>query len=98
MTPRDFHSRVVVVTGAAGGLGRSLCLRFATAGALVAALDRDPQGLQALATEMGAADGAIHVLGRLLLELEKLADSQFAVPAYRAAAGLAHVRALAETA
>jgi DNA-binding CsgD family transcriptional regulator len=42
-----------------------------------------------LATEMGAADGAIHVLGRLLLELEKLADSQFAVPAYRAAAALA---------
>ena len=42
-----------------------------------------------LATEMGAADGAIHVLGRLLLELEKMADSQFAVPAYRAAAGLA---------
>ena len=53
MTPRDFHSRVVVVTGAAGGLGRSLCLRFAAAGARVAALDRDPQGLQALATEMG---------------------------------------------
>lgn len=43
----------------------------------------------ALSTEMGAADGAIHVLGRLLLELEKLADSQFAVPAYRAAAALA---------
>ena len=26
---RDFRGKVVVVTGAAGGLGRALCLRFA---------------------------------------------------------------------
>lgn len=54
MKPRDFRNRVVVITGAAGGLGRSLCLRFAAAGAHVAALDRDPQGLQALVIEMAA--------------------------------------------
>lgn len=59
MTQRDFRSRVVVVTGAAGGLGRSLCLRFAAAGAQVAALDRDPLGLQSLASEMARRGHAV---------------------------------------
>jgi len=54
MKPRSFRDKVVVITGAAGGLGRSLCLRFGAAGARVAALDRDPQGLQALARDMAA--------------------------------------------
>lgn len=54
MSRRSFQGKVVVVTGAAGGLGRSLCLRFAAAGARVAALDRDAVGLQRLAGEMRA--------------------------------------------
>lgn len=33
MTRRIFGGKTVVVTGAAGGLGRSLCLRFGAAGA-----------------------------------------------------------------
>ncbi len=51
---RNFTDQTVVVTGAAGGLGRSLCLRFGAAGARVGALDRDAAGLQALALDMGA--------------------------------------------
>ena len=39
MTRRDFQSRVVLVSGAAGGLGAALCARFVAAGAYVAALD-----------------------------------------------------------
>ncbi len=46
---RDFAYKTVVITGAAGGLGRSLCLRFAAAGASIAALDRDEAGLAGLA-------------------------------------------------
>ena len=40
MTRRDFAGKVVVVTGAAGGLGRALARAFAGAGARIAALDR----------------------------------------------------------
>ncbi|MBL8491229.1 MAG: SDR family oxidoreductase [Rhodocyclaceae bacterium] len=38
----------MVVTGAAGGLGRALCLRFGAGGASIAALDRDAGALAAL--------------------------------------------------
>jgi NAD(P)-dependent dehydrogenase (short-subunit alcohol dehydrogenase family) len=52
---RDFAGRTVVVTGAAGGLGRALCLRFAAAGACVVALDRDIAVLQGLTFPEGTA-------------------------------------------
>lgn len=54
MSRRSFEARAVIVTGAAHGLGRSLCLRFGSAGAWVAALDRDGPGLLALEREMAA--------------------------------------------
>ena len=49
MTQRDFLGKVVVITGAAGGLGRALAISFAGAGACIAALDRDAAGAEALA-------------------------------------------------
>ncbi len=49
MTRRDFAGKVVVVTGAAGGLGAALARAFAAAGAGIAALDRDAAGAEALA-------------------------------------------------
>lgn len=54
MSRRDFNGKAVIVTGAAQGLGRSLCMRFGAAGASIAALDRDGPGLAALAHEMQA--------------------------------------------
>ncbi len=51
---RDFAGKTVAVTGAAGGLGRALCLRFAAAGARVVALDRDAAVLQGLTFPDGA--------------------------------------------
>lgn len=42
----DFSGRVVVVTGAARGIGRAMARRFAEAGARVVAADRDGEGLR----------------------------------------------------
>ena len=54
---RSYDGRVVVVTGAAGGLGRALARRFAREGARLALLDRDEDGAQTLAGDL-RRDGA----------------------------------------
>ena len=41
----DFNGKVVLVSGAARGIGRELVRQFIKAGAVVAAVDRDEQGL-----------------------------------------------------
>ena len=43
---RELHDRVVVITGAAGGIGRALSLEFARRGSLLALVDRDASGLE----------------------------------------------------
>jgi NAD(P)-dependent dehydrogenase (short-subunit alcohol dehydrogenase family) len=48
-------SRVVLVTGASGGIGRALCKRFLDAGDTVLALDRNEAGVTALVTAFGGA-------------------------------------------
>jgi NAD(P)-dependent dehydrogenase (short-subunit alcohol dehydrogenase family) len=60
MPRRDFSGRHVVITGAAGGLGRALSLRFGAAGARIAALDRDADALAAL-SEVLAARNITHI-------------------------------------
>jgi NAD(P)-dependent dehydrogenase (short-subunit alcohol dehydrogenase family) len=104
MSRRDFRDRVVVITGAAGGLGRSLCRSFAAAGARVAALDRDAVGLRRLATEMAAQGGTIHVQACDVTDAAACADALAAVRAQLGPvdllvnnAGIAHRSALADT-
>ena len=46
-------AKVVVITGAAGGIGAALARRFARDGARVALLDRDVEGARAVAAELG---------------------------------------------
>lgn len=57
---RDFSGKTVVVTGAAGGLGRALCRRFLAAGARVAGLDLTAGGFEpgALALSCDVTDEA----------------------------------------
>ncbi len=52
---RDFRGKVVVITGAAGGLGSALCQRFGAAGAAIVALDRDASALPGLLARLQAA-------------------------------------------
>ncbi len=55
----DFADAVVVVTGAAGGIGRALCRRFAVDGAAVIAVDREAEVLAAWVAELGARHRAV---------------------------------------
>jgi NAD(P)-dependent dehydrogenase (short-subunit alcohol dehydrogenase family) len=52
---RDFRGKVVVVTGAAAGLGRALCLRFGAAGSSIVALDRNASALAGLLADLQAS-------------------------------------------
>lgn len=52
MTRRSFDRAVVVISGAGGGLGRALALRFARAGARVVGLDRDAAAVATLGAEL----------------------------------------------
>ncbi|MGW3626235.1 3-hydroxybutyrate dehydrogenase [Streptomyces sp. NPDC000880] len=55
----DLGGRTALVTGAAGGIGRACALRFAAAGAKVRAVDRDAEGLEALAADSPGLVGAV---------------------------------------
>jgi NAD(P)-dependent dehydrogenase (short-subunit alcohol dehydrogenase family) len=48
----EFQNKVVVVTGAASGIGAAICDRFAREGASVMLLDRDEAGAEAVAERL----------------------------------------------
>jgi len=48
----SFRDRVVLITGAASGIGRQMAIAFAEEGARIAALDRQAEALETLATEL----------------------------------------------
>lgn len=49
---REFEDKVVIITGAAGGIGSATARRFAHAGAVTLLVDRDHDSLAALAAEI----------------------------------------------
>jgi len=54
-----FDGKVVIVTGAAGGLGKATASAFASLGADLAICDVDSEGLAATATEIAAAGSTV---------------------------------------
>ena len=64
----DFSGKVVLVTGAAGGIGQELCRHFGGLGAAVAALDRRPEVkafVHGLSADRIAAAGAVADIGEM---------------------------------
>ena len=57
MSRRTFSGRTVLVTGAGGGLGRAIALRFAQAGACIVAADKDAMGIESLRIEIEGRGG-----------------------------------------
>jgi NAD(P)-dependent dehydrogenase (short-subunit alcohol dehydrogenase family) len=53
-----FQGKVVAITGAAGGIGQSLCRYFLDAGAKIAAVDKSPK-IEQLAAELKAPAGML---------------------------------------
>ncbi|MAQ16299.1 MAG: bifunctional aldolase/short-chain dehydrogenase [Sandaracinus sp.] len=60
-SPRPLDGQVVVITGAAGGIGEATARRFAGAGATLFLMDRDPKALGRVAAELGAAHAVVDV-------------------------------------
>ncbi len=58
---KRFENKVVLVTGAASGMGRSSCLRLASEGAIIYGIDLDDGGLAATAERVGSAGGTMEV-------------------------------------
>ena len=56
-------AKVCAVTGAGQGLGRSIALEMAAEGATVALLERNPETVEAVATEIAEAGGKAHPYG-----------------------------------
>ncbi len=52
MSQRDVTGKVVLISGAAGGLGAALCRRYAMAGSQIAATDMDTTRLNALVQDL----------------------------------------------
>jgi NAD(P)-dependent dehydrogenase (short-subunit alcohol dehydrogenase family) len=57
----NLSGKVCVVTGAAHGIGRALCVRFAKEGALIVAADRDAAGAEEVARLTGGEAAATDV-------------------------------------
>jgi NAD(P)-dependent dehydrogenase (short-subunit alcohol dehydrogenase family) len=76
--PQTLHDKVVLVTGAAGGIGRAACLAFGAAGAAVVAADLDAAAGAQLVDEL-TATGARAVFVRT--DVSRASDVQAMVAA-----------------
>jgi 3-hydroxybutyrate dehydrogenase len=93
------ESRIALVTGAAGGIGRACALRLASAGARVRAVDRDTDGLAglvALAERSPGLTGAIEPHALDLTDLDAAEQAAAGADILVNNAGLQRVRPIEE--
>ena len=60
--PLDVRGRTTVITGAAAGMGAEVARQLADRGARVALLDRDTDGLSAVAATLAGTGHTTHVI------------------------------------
>ncbi|MDB1088004.1 3-hydroxybutyrate dehydrogenase [Streptomyces sp. ACA25] len=90
----DLDGRTALVTGAARGIGRACALRLAAAGAKVRAVDRDTDGLRALAAEAGG--GAVEPYPLDLTDLDAAEEAAAGTDILVNNAGIQLVRPIEE--
>jgi len=71
----DLSGRIALVTGAASGIGRASALAFATAGASVALVDIDGDGLERTAKDVHAVGVDAEVITADVTDLDAMADA-----------------------
>ncbi len=58
---RDLEGRIVFITGAAGGIGKEICKRFAEEGSIIIATDLNEAGLKDLRTNLRDLPGTLEL-------------------------------------
>ena len=65
---KNFEEKIVIVTGAAGGIGFAACQKFLALGARVVRVDMDQQALENTAKQLGQYDErAIEIVADMTL-------------------------------
>ncbi len=75
MTEKNLSGKVVIVTGAGGGLGRAMIAGLAEKGARLAAVDIDQTALEAIATKAAELGGEGSVLP-IVADVGRAQDSE----------------------
>jgi 2-hydroxycyclohexanecarboxyl-CoA dehydrogenase len=72
---RGLKSRVAIVTGGAGGIGRAICRRFIDEGINIVALDVNADALKELAAELRVGDERLYCLAVDITDYRRVQDA-----------------------